>query len=782
VLGKRDSSLDPMTEALPERSLGPWTAASVTRAAVISVAVTLIVWGAALTPWLTLSPAAGWPTIDPSCEVSGADLHCASPPRQRTASYDSAAAAWQELPIDYYVSRTAGASAFGASIPKWNPYIGSGFPTAFDGHNSRYSLSRLFLRVWAGEGGRDAWIVLRVGMWTFAIVLTVGLLGAGTLAQVAAALGAALAPHFSMRIDHVLLDVDALAPWFLVLLLIHLRDLARPWSLALGAIALGVLVGTFGFLQAQFCLLLATAIMAIAAAPATRGRSCLLALAVVSGFLAAWPAWHPVFRNIDNFVTSRSGESCVAAFDRYGLRTWLDDLRRAQAPLYCVGSLGGLAVVAAAARHLPWRFPSIAFVAAAALVVFGAPTLVCSLPGISGVRIARHFAPQAQGLFVVLAAWSADRIARSVPPRLWRFFGLAAIACLTLFGRDSRILWGSTAIAVGALAWFWRYPERLSPQAGAPWLAASCLLLVLPPFALENEYILGLFTEGLPPQVSPPAEHLDPSTPLGRIVALSVAEDRRHFSPHGIDYPNWSSVHGVLDLRILGALYPVRYYELNGAEGLFARWITDPDHVIRPDRFVGPARDTAMLDPDFVRLLIVNRVSLFTFRNGRAFPRDYPLRDDPLLGGNPGPYGPRTCGRVAVSRTMEAYRCPLVGGVGFFPGEVRRVETDRDALTVLRTAPLAELPGLAVVESDGREPIEGASGRVLAVHRSADLLGYDLDVDRAGLFVVADTWFPGWRATVNGAEATIAHANVAFKAVEVPVGNVALRLWFEPAE
>ena len=50
-----------------------------------------------------------------------------------------------------------------------------------------------------------------------------------------------------------------------------------------------------------------------------------------------------------------------------------------------------------------------------------------------------------------------------------------------------------------------------------------------------------------------------------------------------------------------------------------------------------------------------------------------------------------------------------------------------------------------------------------------------------GAFVVlSDSWYPGWRATVDGADVPIARANVLFRAVEVPVGEHTVEFRYEP--
>ncbi len=69
---------------------------------------------------------------------------------------------------------------------------------------------------------------------------------------------------------------------------------------------------------------------------------------------------------------------------------------------------------------------------------------------------------------------------------------------------------------------------------------------------------------------------------------------------------------------------------------------------------------------------------------------------------------------------------------------------------------------------------------------TARIAAYDhervtVDTDAPGrrLLVLSDTWFPGWRVTVDGRTAAIARANVAFRAVPVPPGRH--RLVFEYA-
>jgi len=177
---------------------------------------------------------------------------------------------------------------------------------------------------------------------------------------------------------------------------------------------------------------------------------------------------------------------------------------------------------------------------------------------------------------------------------------------------------------------------------------------------------------------------------------------------------------------------------------------------------------------EFQRVLAVNRVSLLTFAIGQA-----------NFAQPPSPFEAAQCQLLGkdLVQGSESYVCPQIGGVAFFPEVVVFTESNnaRAVVDTLRHMSPSDLARTALLgpEIDPAAPAAGpGAGRVVRVQRTANDLAYTLDVDRPGVFVVADTYFRGWSATVNGSPVAISRANMAFKAVLVPKGRVELKLHF----
>jgi hypothetical protein len=55
----------------------------------------------------------------------------------------------------------------------------------------------------------------------------------------------------------------------------------------------------------------------------------------------------------------------------------------------------------------------------------------------------------------------------------------------------------------------------------------------------------------------------------------------------------------------------------------------------------------------------------------------------------------------------------------------------------------------------------------------------EVESPAAGMLMLNDVWYPGWRATVNGAEAPVYRANGAFRVVPVAAGRSEVTFTFQ---
>ncbi|HEX4458631.1 MAG TPA: YfhO family protein, partial [Polyangia bacterium] len=78
-------------------------------------------------------------------------------------------------------------------------------------------------------------------------------------------------------------------------------------------------------------------------------------------------------------------------------------------------------------------------------------------------------------------------------------------------------------------------------------------------------------------------------------------------------------------------------------------------------------------------------------------------------------------------------------------------------------------------------PVDGAVGDCRVVADTPERLRLRCRSDRMSFAVVADSWFPGWTARVDGQRAPIVRANLAMRAVPLPAGEHEVTLVYRPA-
>jgi len=89
--------------------------------------------------------------------------------------------------------------------------------------------------------------------------------------------------------------------------------------------------------------------------------------------------------------------------------------------------------------------------------------------------------------------------------------------------------------------------------------------------------------------------------------------------------------------------------------------------------------------------------------------------------------------------------------------------------------------GQACPERSRREPVSCPNGSVSFARDDPDAITLKVTTDRPAQVVLTDSYYPGWRAWVDGAPATIYRVNYGFRGIPVPTGSHTVELRYEPA-
>jgi hypothetical protein len=114
----------------------------------------------------------------------------------------------------------------------------------------------------------------------------------------------------------------------------------------------------------------------------------------------------------------------------------------------------------------------------------------------------------------------------------------------------------------------------------------------------------------------------------------------------------------------------------------------------------------------------------------------------------------------------------------FFPRRVVAREQPPDAHRVLLE--LMDRADDETVVVEAGEPLPASAGRVLRAERGTRSVRVEATSEEAGLLVVQDAWWPGWRASIDGQPAEILIADILVRAVRWPPGRHTLEMTYDP--
>src|SRR5205085_8298548 len=89
----------------------------------------------------------------------------------------------------------------------------------------------------------------------------------------------------------------------------------------------------------------------------------------------------------------------------------------------------------------------------------------------------------------------------------------------------------------------------------------------------------------------------------------------------------------------------------------------------------------------------------------------------------------------------------------------------------------------AVAITQGRPPELESCGRqdtVLLLSKTGGFARIEANMECKGMVILADTWFPGWKATVDGKPERIWEVDAALRGVVVPAGRHHIEMVYRP--
>ncbi|MEW5719440.1 MAG: YfhO family protein, partial [Chloroflexota bacterium] len=115
----------------------------------------------------------------------------------------------------------------------------------------------------------------------------------------------------------------------------------------------------------------------------------------------------------------------------------------------------------------------------------------------------------------------------------------------------------------------------------------------------------------------------------------------------------------------------------------------------------------------------------------------------------------------------------------FVVSDTRVVSDHAAALDAIR-APEFDPAQVVILETDDRTSVVGHPSSVGIVGYGPNEILLDVNAPNAGVLVLSEVYYPGWRAWVNDREVEVLCANYLFRAVEISAGAQRVRLLYDP--
>jgi hypothetical protein len=132
------------------------------------------------------------------------------------------------------------------------------------------------------------------------------------------------------------------------------------------------------------------------------------------------------------------------------------------------------------------------------------------------------------------------------------------------------------------------------------------------------------------------------------------------------------------------------------------------------------------------------------------------------------------------TRAFRVYENPAFLPRARLVGSADVEADDAAALARLRSPDYPRAEAVVLASGAPHRGPPGPAGTATIVIDAPDLVRVEVEPAHPGWLVLSDTWFPGWRARVDGVERELLRANVAFRAVRVEPGDRQVEFVYRP--
>ena len=337
---------------------------------------------------------------------------------------------------------------------------------------------------------------------------------------------------------------------------------------------------------------------------------------------------------------------------------------------------------------------------------------------------------------------------------------------------DYRLYWASWEIAIltgilgAALAW-WGFSaaRRGSPEAGSGRLARLVRLSALMPLLLGAFLVADLWQLLYTFNPTAPAEWYYPQTSFIKQVVADVPPTERLVAEGDALLTHTGLIYGFPDWRAQEPMFTQRASRASA--------LLDPQYRSDPwNRY-----NMSMHD---IQLPVAPMLGIRYFVFPKERDPNHPATDDP---------GRPNFKRLAFTEGLGLWEMEGVPGFAYLSDNVTPVEGEDAARTWMGSltweqvrsypavveAPASALGGIA------RAPDGSSPGAVSVPDYTPGHIVLNVDASRTSLLAVAESYYPGWNATLDGRPIPILRANYLSQGVVVPAGKHVIEMKYEPA-